>query len=156
VTTGLCTMMERLSESGRSHCRNRHVTNSYLCYQCYWLSSIRISRPGTLLPSFPSFFITSLVLLQICKPDDILYRIMGYVRRINYTMRPRLREGRRGARKAKLRAPRAHGCICSRRDECSSIKKRNVAEKCARVENYVRATFPSGVPIRRRNHFPSG
>lgn len=86
VTMGLYTMMERLSESGRSYCRNRHVTNSYLCYQCYWLS-IPISPCSDLL-LFRSFFLpyrVAFVLFQIRKPDDILYRIMGYVRRINYT-----------------------------------------------------------------------
>lgn len=58
VTMGLYTMMERLSESGRSHCRNRHVTNSCPCYQCYWLP-IRISPPPSaparpIRPFFPS------------------------------------------------------------------------------------------------------
>lgn len=102
---GLYTMIEWLSESGRSHCRNRHVTNSYLCYQCYWLP-IRISPPKcTFLPSLLSLSIASLALFQICKSDDILYRIMGYVRRINYTMPRRLGAERRSD--SQLRAPRA-------------------------------------------------
>lgn len=96
VTMGLYTMMKRLSKSGRSYCRNRHVTNSYLCYQCYWLP-IRISSSSStrpLLPFFLSFFVALHALFQICMPDDILYRIMGYVRRINYTEPPRRSDGR--------------------------------------------------------------
>lgn len=83
VTMGLYTMMERLSKSGRSHCQNRHVTNSYPCYWLpIWISPSSSTR--SLLSFFLSFFIASHGLFQLCISDDILYRIMGYVRRINY------------------------------------------------------------------------
>lgn len=118
----LCNDGTVVRPAGRSHCRNRHVTNSYLCYQCYWLP-IRISlsflrsfhprpprSPPTILPAPPpvstatlSFFsaerpppsfwplshsdLSGFALLQICEADNILYRIMGYVRGINYGIR---------------------------------------------------------------------
>lgn len=37
-------------------------------------------------PSVLSVLLHWIALFQICMPDDILYRIMGYVRRINYTI----------------------------------------------------------------------
>jgi len=37
-------------------------------------------------------------------------------------------------REAKLRAPRAHGCICPRRDECSSIKEKRRRKMRSRGE----------------------
>lgn len=85
VTMGLYTMMERLSKSGRSHCQNRHVTNGYLCYQCYWLP-IRISPSSStrpLLPFILSFFI-ALFFGSVCQVTSCT--VMGYIRRINYTI----------------------------------------------------------------------
>lgn len=137
VTMGLYTMMERLSESGRSHRRNRHVTNSYLCYRCYWLSDTNLPPPLPLIARstrrFLSLFIASLALLQISVPDDILYRIMGYVRRINY---------RRYSRRSARLLAHIYIYIFVHGDECS-IKEEDSLE-FAFVRNYAsRATIRS-------------